>query len=101
MVPQSYYRCWVEVDLDALRQNVHAIRRRLAATTRLLAVVKADAYGHGLPQIARVLMELGVEGFAVATLTEALTLRQLGGLGWPILLFGSALPFEVPKMIEQ
>jgi alanine racemase len=101
MTPQSYYRCWVEVDLDALRHNVAAIRRRIPPTTQLMAVVKADAYGHGLAQVAGVLMHAGVDAFAVANLTEALVLRQIGGPGWPILLFGSALPFEIEKIVEQ
>jgi len=101
MVPQSYYRCWVEVDLDALRHNVAAIRRRIGPNVKLMAVVKADAYGHGLAQVGGTLMQCGVDTFAVANLSEALLLRQIGGSGWPILLFGSALPFEVPKMIEQ
>ncbi|HUJ09798.1 MAG TPA: alanine racemase [Verrucomicrobiae bacterium] len=101
MVPQSYYRCWVEIDLDALRHNVAAIQRRVGTGVKLMAVVKADAYGHGLAQVGGVLMQAGVNAFAVATLSEALVLRQIGGSGWPILLFGSALPFEVSKMIEQ
>ncbi len=101
MVPQSYYRCWVEVDLDALRQNVAAIRRRLRPETGLTAVVKADAYGHGLPQVAGALMQCGVEAFAVANLAEALVIRHVGGGGWPVLLFGSCLPFEVEKIVEQ
>jgi alanine racemase len=66
-----------------------------------MAVVKADAYGHGLTQVGGVLMQCGVDAFAVANLSEALALRQIGGSGWPILLFGSALPFEIGKMIEQ
>jgi alanine racemase len=101
MVPQSYYRCWVEVDLDALRHNVAAIRRRVGPNAKLMAVVKAYAYGHGLAQVGSTLMQCGVDAFAVANLPEALLLRQIGGTGWPILLFGSALPFEVPKMVEQ
>ena len=101
MVPQSYYRCWVEVDLDALRHNVALIRRRIGPQTKLMAVVKADAYGHGLSQIAATLMQCDVEAFAVANLVEAIELRRLGGRGWPILLFGSALPFELPKLVEQ
>jgi alanine racemase len=101
MIPQSYYRCWVEVDFDALRHNVRAIRRRVGPDTKLMAVVKADAYGHGLPQVAGVLMQCGVDAFAVANLAEALVLRQVGGGGWPVLLLGSALPFEVPKIVEQ
>lgn len=66
-----------------------------------MAVVKADAYGHGLAQVASVLMQCGVDAFAVANLTEALLLRQIGGSGWPILLFGASLPFEVGKIVEQ
>jgi alanine racemase len=100
VTPQSYYRCWVEVDLDALRHNVAAIRRRIG-NAKLCAVVKADAYGHGLAQVAGTLMQCGVDAFAVANLTEALVLRQVGGPGWPILLLGSALPFEIEKIVEQ
>src|SRR5260221_4568766 len=94
MIPQSYYRCWVEVDLDALRHNVAAIRRRIGPQVKLMAVVKADAYGHGLGQVGSTLMQSGVDAFGVANLSEALLLRQIGGSGWPILFFGSALPFE-------
>ncbi len=101
MVPQLYYRCWVEVDLDAVRHNVAAIRRRIGPKVKLMAVVKADAYGHGLAQVGGTLMQCGVDAFAVANLSEALLLRQIGGSGWPVLVFGSALPFEVAKMVEQ
>ena len=102
MVPQSYYRCWVEVDLDALRHNVAAIRRRVGSQVKLMAVVKADAYGHGLGQVSSTLMrKCGVDAFGVANLSEALLLRQIGGSGWPILFFGSALPFEVATMVEH
>ncbi|MEI6083776.1 MAG: alanine racemase [Verrucomicrobiota bacterium] len=101
MTPQSYYRCWVEVDLDAIRHNVAAIRQHIGPGKKLMAVVKADAYGHGLAQVAGTLMRCGVDALAVANLTEALLLRQIGGPGWPILLFGSALPFELEKIVEQ
>lgn len=100
MTPQSYYRCWVEVDLDAIRHNVAALRQRIGKA-KLMAVVKADAYGHGLAQVAGTLMQCGVDALAVANLTEALVLRQVGGPGWPILLLGSALPFELEKIVEQ
>ena len=101
MTPQSYYRCWVEVDLGALRHNVALLRQRIGPSVRLMAVVKADAYGHGLAQVAGTLMQCGVDAFAVATLSEALLVRQIGGRGWPILLLGAALPFELPKLVEQ
>lgn len=101
MLPQAHFRCWVEVDLHALRQNVAALRRRIGPRVKLMAVVKDNAYGHGLPQIVRVLMHAGVDAFAVANLAEAIAIRQLGGAGWPVLMFGSALPFEHEKMVEQ
>jgi alanine racemase len=101
MIPQTHYRCWVEVDLDALRQNITSLRARVGPRVKILAVVKADAYGHGLPQIARVLMQTGIYGFGVANLTEAIVVRQLGGPGWPILMFGSALAFELDKLVEH
>ena len=52
-------------------------------------------------QVGSTLMQCGVDAFGVANLSEALLLRQIGGSGWPILLFGSALPFEVATMVEQ
>ncbi|MDW8343001.1 MAG: alanine racemase [Verrucomicrobiae bacterium] len=101
MQPQAHYRCWVEVDLDALRQNVAALRQRIGPRVKLMAVVKDNAYGHGLPQVVHVLMQCGVDAFAVANLAEALAIRQLGGTGWPILLFGSALPFEHDMIVQH
>src|SRR5258706_1925520 len=100
MTRQSYSRGWVEVALDALRHNVAAVRRRIG-NAKLMAVVKADAYGHGLAQVAGTLMQCGVDAFAVANLAEALVVRQIGGTGLPILLLGSALPFVVGEIIEQ
>lgn len=87
--------------MGALRHNVALLRQRTGPAAKLMAVVKADAYGHGLAQVASTLMQCGVDGFAVATLSEALLVRQIGGRGWPILLLGAALPFELPKLVEQ
>jgi alanine racemase len=74
------------VDLDAVRDNV-ALLRSYAPGTRLLAAVKADAYGHGLLPVARALVSCGVDAFGVATAEEALALRR-GGIGGLVLLFG-------------
>ena len=100
MSPQSHCRCWVEVDLDALRSNIIAIRRRIGHA-RLMAVVKADAYGHGLVPVARTLRQCGVDAFAVANLTEALALRQVIGPDLLILQFGAAFPFEIDAMLAN
>lgn len=76
---------WAEIDLDALRGNVAAIRRAVGPDVRVEPVVKADAYGHGLLGIARALEADGIDGLSVATLDEALALRR-AGLRAPVLV---------------
>ena len=65
------HRCWAEVDLSALRGNLAWLRHRVGAAVKIVTVVKADAYGHGLKQIAALLMQAGTDIFGVANLTEA------------------------------
>jgi alanine racemase len=86
-------RCWAEIDLAALERNLRLIRASLPQQIRYVAVVKADAYGHGLQQVAGRLMHAGADLFAVANITEAAQLRELGP-GWPILLLSPLLPDE-------
>ena len=77
---------WAEIDLDALRQNFRAVKQR-AGELPLCAVVKADSYGHGAVQCARVFAEEGAAWLACSCLAEALQLRQ-AGLTLPILILG-------------
>ncbi len=96
MIPRNAslpLRCWAEIDLAALERNLRLIRASLPPHIRYVAVVKADAYGHGLQQIAARLMHAGADLFAVANITEAAQLRELGP-GWPILLLSPLLPDE-------
>lgn len=86
-------RCWAEIDLAALERNLRHIRASLPPHMRYVAVVKADAYGHGLHQVAARLMHAGADLFAVATLAEAAALRELGP-GWPILVLSPLIPQE-------
>lgn len=86
-------RCWAEIDLAALERNLRLIRASLPSRMRYVAVIKADAYGHGLHQTAARLMHAGADLFAVATLSEAAAVRELGP-GWPILLLSPLLPEE-------
>jgi alanine racemase len=81
------------VDLAALRHNYLQVRKRLSPGVKLLAVVKADAYGHGLLPAARALAAAGAEYLGVASLEEGLTLRQ-EGLELPILLLMGIVPAE-------
>ena len=86
-------RCWAEIDLAALDRNLRLIRASLPQRIRYVAVVKADAYGHGLPQVAARLMHAGADLFAVANVAEAAALREVGP-GWPILVLSPVLPGE-------
>ena len=86
-------RCWAEIDLAALERNLKLIRASLPPHMRYVAVVKADAYGHGLHQAVARLMHAGADLFAVANLSEAAAIRELGP-GWPILLLSPLLPEE-------
>jgi alanine racemase len=90
----------VEVDLDALRQNLAWIKHRVGGGVRVITVVKADAYGHGLKSIAALLMQSGTDLFGVASLAEAAAVRSVGQ-GWPILLLGAALPDEVDGALRD
>jgi alanine racemase len=77
---------WVEIDLDALHYNIRQIREKTGGSAKLIGVVKADAYGHGAVRCAEVLKDEGVESFAVATIDEALELREAGIDGMIIIL---------------
>lgn len=92
-------RCWAEIDLAVLERNLRLIRASLPAHMRYVAVVKADAYGHGLHQTAARLMHAGADLFAVANLAEAAALREIGP-GWPVLLLSSLLPEEDRHVLD-
>ncbi len=92
--PAIPHRCWAEINLAALERNLHRIRATLPGHMRYVAVVKADAYGHGLPQVAARLMHAGADLFAVANLSEASSLREIGP-DWPILVLSPLLPHEM------
>ncbi|MEL6500504.1 MAG: alanine racemase [Cyanobacteria bacterium J06623_1] len=81
-------RAWVEVDLAALAHNVRTLKAWLTVSTKLMAVVKADAYGHGALKVAQTALEHGADSLAIATLTEGVELRQ-GGITAPILVLGA------------
>ncbi len=78
---------WAVVSLDALKQNYLTIRNHLGAGARLMAVVKANAYGHGAVECARALESVGAEWFGVALIEEGIELRQ-AGIARPIFCLG-------------
>lgn len=92
-------RCWAEIDLAALEGNIRKIRKVLPDPVKYVAVVKADAYGHGMHQTVARLMHSGVDLFAVANIHEAAQIREMGS-GWPILLLSALLPEEDEYALE-
>ncbi|NNC92101.1 MAG: alanine racemase [Acidimicrobiia bacterium] len=90
---------WVEVDLDAIRHNVREIGR-VIAPARFCAVVKADGYGHGDVPVAEAALEAGADWLAVATVTEAMRLRE-AGLEAPILLLSEATVSDIGILIAN
>lgn len=80
-------RAWVEVNLDNLRHNAIVLQEIMYENCKLMAVVKADAYGHGGERVACFLNKIGINSFAVATIDEGIALRKSGVMG-DILILG-------------
>ena len=93
-------RTWAVIDLDTLRENYEKLRRHIGPDVKFLGVVKADAYGHGAIQVARVLEKSGADYLAVSSIDEAMELR-LGGISMPILILGHTPREQVKKLIEN
>ena len=93
VIPKVPSRTWAEVDLGAIRHNVRTLKRR-AAGARLMAVVKADAYGHGAVYVSLAALEAGADSLAVVTVEEGAELRR-AGIDAPILVFTDLLPHEL------
>lgn len=93
-------RAWVEIDLGALSDNVRQLVRFLSSTTQLMAVVKADAYGHGAVTVAKTVLEAGASWLGVATVPEGIQLRE-GGIKAPILILGATHTAEQIHAIAE
>ena len=93
-------RTWAEIDLDALAHNYHTLRAHTGAGVKFLGVVKADAYGHGAVEVARLLQELGADYLAVSSVDEAMELRK-NGIAMPVLILGHTPREQVGMMIKH
>ncbi len=94
-------RCWAEIDPNALQHNLRSLRSHLGPHTGLMAVVKADAYGHGLELTAHTISQ-EVDWLCVANLGEALRLRTtLQSDSPPILILSPILPDEIPEAVRH
>ena len=90
---------WAEIDLNAYAHNITELKRIAGKGTRLMAVVKADGYGHGAIEIAREALKNGSENLGVARINEAVQLRE-AGLDAPILIFGYTPPSLAQTLIK-
>lgn len=98
---REYQRVYAQVELDAIEENVYRMKNGIAPGTRLIAVIKADGYGHGAVPVAHLLEPLAfVSGFAVATAQEAHILR-MAGIKKPILILGYTFPCDYELLIRE
>ena len=88
-------RTWAQVDLNAIRYNFNSIKEKISEKTKVLCVLKADAYGHGAEFLVKEYERLGADYYGVSNLDEALQLRKAGAKK-PILIFG----YTPPEMAE-
>ena len=99
MPPQPQVRCWADIDLAALERNLRHIQAGLPTGLKYVAVVKADAYGHGIQPVVSRLMQCGADMFAVANVGEGMQIREIGS-GWPILILSPLLPGEEEALLD-
>ena len=97
---KTYSRVYARVDLDAIASNMEHMKRNLSKNTKIMAVIKADGYGHGAVQIAQMLENVNyVWGYAVATLDEAVVLKSKG-IKKPVLVLGCVFPDQYMEMLR-
>src|SRR3990172_9443403 len=98
MGPGASYSCWVEIDLKAIETNIAQLRQ--LTQVQVMAVVKANAYGHGSVPVARAALRGGANWLGVARLEEALELRR-ADISAPVLLLGYTPPSKYSVAIEN
>lgn len=97
----NYQRGYIEVDLDAVRNNVLNMKKNMKQDAGIIAVIKADGYGHGAVPIGKELEDLDfIRGMAVATAEEALILKK-SGIRKPLLVMGYTFPYALRQLIEE
>jgi len=99
MLKQNY-RAWVEIDLAAIKHNIRSLKSLVSDSTELLAVVKADAYGHGAIAVSQAVLEAGATWLGVATIIEGVQLRN-AGITAPILIMGATNSPDEMKAIAK
>ena len=89
------------ISLSAIRHNVRAIKDKVGPPCRVMAVVKADAYGHGMIPVARAALDAGAQWLGIATVDEAVALRDAGIKNTPIMILGPSFPEDAEVLVEH
>lgn len=89
----NYRNTWAEVDIEAIRHNIQQLKKTLPSGHQVMTVVKADGYGHGALEVAKIAVQEGINFLMVALLEEAIFLRK-GGIELPILVVGRVPPIH-------
>lgn len=95
---ESYFRCFANVNIGAIKHNISEVKKKLKPETKLLAVIKANAYGHGAVKVGTALENMA-DYFGVATIGEAVELRK-AGIKLPILILGYTSPAQFEYVVE-
>lgn len=93
-------RVYLKIDLDQICENIRKVIKKVGKDTKVMPVVKADAYGHGAIEVSKALSEIGTYGFAVATVGEALALRR-AGITKPLLILDFVFPNQFETIIRN
>lgn len=100
MMDYKLNRAWAEIDLDAIAHNTREIKKLTGSKVEMMGVVKADAYGHGVLEVVRTLLDNGVTQLAVSMLDEAIQIRKMG-IDVPILVLNYTDPARADEIIHN
>lgn len=99
-MPQSDRPAWLEVDLSAIANNISAVRQFVSPTTQVMAIVKANAYGHGLVPAAKAAIKGGAAALGVALLQEGIALRN-AGITAPVVVLIPTMPEQADSLVAH
>ncbi len=98
--PLDHRWSWVEIDSKAITHNIQEFRKRVGPAVRIMAIVKADAYGHGAIECSRIALRCGASWLGVATVSEAIELRE-AQIDAPILILSQPPKEAIPALLEH
>ncbi len=96
----SVFPVWAEVNLAAISHNVHEIRKKASSSAKVMAVVKANAYGHGAVEVSRTALASGADWLGVARVVEGIALRE-SGIEAPVLILGYITPEQSVEVVRN